>query len=215
MKTIIYLVRHGESEANIQGVFAGSAEYLLTERGIKQAQITARVLSKAPIVAIYSSPLSRARKTAEPFSSLLHLPVAVIDGLREIYCGEWEGVSYDKIAENYPDLFPELWYHDFGEATAPGGESILDGGKRFYGAVEEIAKKHPGEAVLITAHAGVIRSFYGMVSGILPKDLGLALHFPTNASYSVVSYENGCFKPIIYSEDSELKKQDMVTSLEE
>ncbi len=215
MITTIYLIRHGESEANETAVFAGSAEYFLTKKGIKQAEVTAKVLSKAPVTAIYSSPLLRARRTAEPFSSAFHCPVIVDNELREVFCGDWERMPYAEIEKKYPDLFPTPWYQNFGEAAAPNGESVTEAGKRFWNAAKRIAEKHPGESVLITSHAGVIRSFYGIVAGIAPKDLGHALPFPTNASYSIVTYENGAFYPVIYSEDSELKAADMVTALKQ
>lgn len=213
MKTTVYLIRHGESEANIQDVFAGSADYLLTEKGIKQAEKTAKALAKVDFSAIYSSPLSRARKTAEPFATNAKKQVTVIENLREINCGDWERMTYKDIEEQYPDQFPEHWFLHFGEAHPPHGESIIEAGNRFYQAVEELAKKHPGERILITAHAGVIRTFYAMVSKIAPKDMGVKIPFPTNASYSVVVYDEGKFEPIIYSEDSELQKQAMVTML--
>ncbi len=215
MKTVIYLIRHGESEANVNGIFAGSADFLLTKKGIKQAEITAKAISKAPVTAVFASPLRRARKTAEAFSSVFHCQVTVREDLKEIFCGEWEGKTYEAIEAMYPDMFPGPWYRDFGVAKAPGGESVIDGGHRFYNAVKQIAEENKDRFVLIAAHAGVIRSFYGIVSKIAPEDLGTALPFPTNASYSVVRYEDGIFYPVIYSEDSALQEQNMVTALKE
>ena len=100
MTTVIF-VRHGQSTANLERVFAGHTDAPLTDLGHKQAENTAKFLKNYPICAIYSSDLARSMQTAEPTGKLHHLPVIPDKELREIYAGEWEGRSYDELMEKY------------------------------------------------------------------------------------------------------------------
>jgi 2,3-bisphosphoglycerate-dependent phosphoglycerate mutase len=86
-----YYVRHGQTEANVRGFIAGSMDVPLTVLGLKQANAAARVLAREPITAIYSSPLRRARDSAEPLAKALGLNVNVLPELSERRRGELEG----------------------------------------------------------------------------------------------------------------------------
>ena len=86
-----YYVRHGETETNAHRLVAGSLDVDLTSRGREQAYAAARALANAPITGIYSSPLKRARHTAEPIAEVLGLPVALIDEIAERRWGDLEG----------------------------------------------------------------------------------------------------------------------------
>lgn len=86
-----YFLRHGETEANANGLISGSLDVELTARGREQAQAAARTLAREPITAIYSSPLRRARETAEPVARALCVPVRIIAELIERRQGELEG----------------------------------------------------------------------------------------------------------------------------
>lgn len=154
-RTVLTLVRHGETCANLEGVWHGSTDTPLTERGRAQAQRVARHLagSHADATALYASHLQRARHTAEAISAALGLAVRVEEGLGEFHLGSWEGISYR-------DLFQQhrLWHHmkqdpDF----APhGGESPRQVIERFTAALERIAHAHPGERVVVVAHGGAL-----------------------------------------------------------
>ena len=118
MTTVIF-VRHGQSTANLEHVFAGHTDAPLTELGKKQAQNTANFLKDYPICAIYSSDLMRSMQTAEPTGKLHNLPVIPDRELREIYAGEWEGRSYEELMEKYADSFT-IWRTDCGRAHPEG-----------------------------------------------------------------------------------------------
>src|SRR5919197_4355319 len=90
----LYFVRHGESEANLQHVISNRASpFGLTELGRKQAYALAENLKDIPISAIYSSPVLRARETADILSQSFHLPYQVTEALREYDCGILEEKS--------------------------------------------------------------------------------------------------------------------------
>src|SRR6478609_932373 len=97
MMNTIYLVRHGENPANILREFSyRTVDYSLTPRGVAQARQAAAFFRARPVDAIYSSPLKRARETAEEIAAALDLPIAVLEELREINVGDLEGQSTDE-----------------------------------------------------------------------------------------------------------------------
>ena len=204
-KTIIYLVRHGESLGNAKHVLLGWTDLDLSELGYAQARSTAAAMADIHIDAIYSSSLLRAYNTAVPHAELRGMNVIGDDNLREIYLGDWENMSVEAVIEKYgEDVYFNQWRAKFGTFTCPGGESVQGACDRFTAEVEKIARESSGKTVLIAAHAAVIRAFYGRVLGIAPENLGEALPFPSNASYSVVEYSDGGFSPLEFSNDAHL-----------
>ena len=91
MSTHLYLIRHGESEANKIDAFAGHSQFNLTAQGRAQAEKAAEYLSTLHVDAIYSSDLPRAFQTAQPTAERLGMTVVKREQLREIEAGEWEG----------------------------------------------------------------------------------------------------------------------------
>jgi broad specificity phosphatase PhoE len=154
-QTVLTLVRHGETPANIEGVWHGSIDSPLTERGEDQAQRAAGHLQErhSDAVALFASPLQRAARTASIIGDALALQVQLEPGLAEYDLGSWEGLTYREL---YSDK--QLWKHmktdpDF----APhGGESPIQATLRFTAALVHIAGRHPGERVVVVAHGGVL-----------------------------------------------------------
>ena len=202
--TKIIFIRHGQSLGNAQLRFLGQTDLDLTELGYKQAEATAEFLKDEQIDVIYSSPLIRAYNTAVPHGRLRGIEVTPRVGLREIYCGDWEGMVCSDIEKKYGELYTVDWPHRFGTFVFPGGESSIDCGKRFYDAVFEIANENLGKSILIVAHGAVIRMFWAMISGILPEDVSAKLPFATNASVSYAEFDGERFIPKKYSVDSHL-----------
>ena len=213
MKTTFYIIRHGESLGNFNKLFLGHTDMDLTERGYTQAGITAEALKDIHFDAIYSSDLMRAYNTAIPNARLRDMNIIKSTELREIYAGRWEGKSASQITEEDGELFTVHWRRSFGTFRIPEGESVLEAGNRFRRALEAIAKENTGKTVLITSHAAVIRSFCAEISGLAPEEYADKLHFPSNASYSVVEWESGTFTPISYSNDAHMG--DLVTKIKE
>ncbi len=185
----------------------------LTERGYKQAEITAEALKDISFSAIYSSDLMRAYNTAVPNATIRGMSITKSLQLREIFAGNWEGRCKDDIIREYGELFTVQWYRHFGTFRIPGGESVKEVGQRFYFELDRIAKLHEGETVLIVSHAAAIRSFYSLISGFKPEDYAEKLSFPSNASFSIVEWHNGAFTPISYSNDAHMGT--LVTKIKE
>ncbi len=157
MKTTLLLVRHGESEGNVAGVFTGHCGYPLSDRGHKQAEYTAEYLKNHYSVdAVYSSDLPRAFQTADHIARAMGLPVITDAHLREINGGVWEGIPYKQLIELYPETYG-LWKTDVGNARCTGGESVMELAERVWEGLEKIANVHPGKCVVIATHATPVR----------------------------------------------------------
>ena len=192
MTTVIF-VRHGQSTANLERVFAGHTDAPLTELGHKQAENTANFLKNYPIRAIYSSDLCRSMQTAEPTAKMHNLPVIPDRKLREIFAGEWEGRSYDELMEKYAKSYT-TWRTDCGRAHPEEGESVVELSERIYREVDRIAKENVGKCVAVFSHATPIRLLRARWEGYPPEELS-KVAFCSNASVSVVDYlENGTYR---------------------
>ena len=200
--TTIYLIRHGESIGNALRVYLGHTDLDLSARGYSQAQETAKKLSSVPFSAVYSSDLIRAVHTAEPHAKMRGLEVSPCAKLREVHVGDWEGARVEDLLLD--ERFIKGWRENFGCFTLPGGENVGDAADRVYEAICEIAEKHDGETVAAVFHAAAIRAFWCKMLSIPKNEWAAAVPFPTNASYSVIEYQNGRFLGKEYSRDEHL-----------
>lgn len=199
MATKFYLIRHGESQANKNGVFIGHTDIDLTEKGHRQAQLTAEYLKDVTVDAIYSSDLCRAYHTAEHTAHLHQLPVIPSVQLREIYGGEWENRRFDDLERDYPETYG-LWLSNIGRSVCDRGESVLDLQARLLNELGRIAAAHKDETVCIFTHATPVRALACAALGKTPDEMA-AQPWPTNASVSVFEYDNGKLTLLSYSED--------------
>ena len=201
MGTIIYLIRHGESEANQRDTFLGHGDLDLTETGRDQACVTADYLySHGPKPdAIYSSDLKRAYHTAEKTAELFDMPVIKDEGLREIDAGLWENVTFSELRKHFTKSFA-LWSENIGLAGCDGGETVAQLQKRIVSAVERIAKAHENGSVFLFCHATPIRVF---AAHCLNKALDeiKEVPWPTNASVTKAEYDGKIFRLTDYSLD--------------
>ena len=207
--TRLLLVRHGQSDANLGGIFAGQIDPALTQLGLRQAQCTADfIIKNYPVDAVYSSDLQRAYHTGNAVAQKLGLPVHTDTGLREISAGSWEGRRFDDLqAENSPAY--QAWRQDIGHAKCPGGESIETLACRVWETVRAIAEENDGKTVVLALHATPIRVLQWHVSG---RDLGYMQQIPwvSNASVSEFVYENGVMTPVKISQDDHLAEMKTV-----
>lgn len=161
-KTTIYLLRHGQSEANLAGVFTGQhGGFGLTPLGHTQAELAAEYLRSRNIEKIYASDLARAAQTARHVAKACGIEVQLDTRLREIYAGQWEGVPFTTLAGRYPEEYA-AW--KAGSCCDPvGGERAEQAGQRFFDAVFSLCRENEGKTILIVAHAMVIRCFECLV----------------------------------------------------
>jgi broad specificity phosphatase PhoE len=153
--TILTLIRHGETSANTEGVWHGSTDTPLSERGYRQAASVAEYLREvhADISALYASPLSRTHDTARAIAHRLELEIRLDPELVEFDLGSWEGKTYKELFE-----VQELWTHmKRDEHFRPhGGESPRAVTDRLAGALRRIHDTHPGERIVVVTHGGAL-----------------------------------------------------------
>ncbi|MBR2930011.1 MAG: histidine phosphatase family protein [Clostridia bacterium] len=210
MKTLIYVIRHGQSYGNQHRIFLGHTDKDLTELGRKQAERTAQELANIDFAAIYASDLCRAYNTALPHAKIRGMTVIPDKRLRELYCGEWEALSVEEIIDRYGTLYTVDWAEKFGTFRLPGGESVEEGSLRMIEAITEMASDNPDKNILVATHAAVIRGMFAKCYGIAPRDVASKLAYPSNASYSVLEYDGEKLIPVSYSNDGYLA--DMLTT---
>lgn len=149
--TRIYLVRHGQTDWNVEGRWQGHADVPLNPTGLEQAEKVARQLAGEQLQAIYSSDLQRARQTAEALSKHTGLPVRLDARLREIHQGEWQGLLVTEIEARYGEAFRRRRNDPYNVAP-PGGETVEQVRLRVVQAFEDIITWHHGEGVAIVSH---------------------------------------------------------------
>ena len=193
MKTTILLVRHGQSEANLEGVFAGHTGHPLTPLGHEQAERAAKYIKETYAVdTVYSSDLPRAFQTADHIARAFSLPVITNAQFREINGGAWENVPYSELLKVFPEDFG-LWSRDIGNATCTDGEAVLSVANRVYQAMIDVAEANPGKCIVVASHATPIRSSLWKISG---RDVS-AMQSSTwvgNCGISELLYEGGTLK---------------------
>lgn len=149
--TTVILIRHGETDWNIEGRYQGQADPPLNSKGVRQAHFLAREISQTSIDLFYSSPLKRAYETAKILAESLNVPLYRDARLMEIHQGEWQTKLRSEISALYPDLF-RLWETKPWDMTPPGGESLTQVQKRVYSAVDDIVVNHQGECIGLVTH---------------------------------------------------------------
>ncbi|MGI9494346.1 MAG: histidine phosphatase family protein [Geminicoccaceae bacterium] len=132
----IYLIRHGETEWNLQKRLQGGKDSPLTERGRKQAEAVAKSLKQDPPVLLFASPLDRAKKTAKTIAKGYGIDVRTDDRLAELRCGQAEGMTFADIDERWPDL-RERRERDKWRVPWPEGESYRDVDERLTAFLNE------------------------------------------------------------------------------
>jgi len=155
--TRIILVRHGQTEWNREERFRGRAQVPLNETGLIQAEATGRrIAAEWRPTAIYSSPLSRAIKTAEVIARYFDLPVQVHPGLTDIDYGQWEGLTPDEVRKLSPKMIDD-WFNTPDSIRIPGGETLADVRARAMETINEIVARHEGQSVVVVGHTVINR----------------------------------------------------------
>ncbi|MET8389607.1 bifunctional RNase H/acid phosphatase [Streptosporangium canum] len=155
--TSLLLLRHGETPLSVERRFSGLGDPELTPNGIAQAEAAAARLSREPydIQVVVSSPLKRARATAEIVAARLGLEVIVEEGLREADFGDWEGHTFTEIQRRWPDALA-AWLAD-PSAAPPGGESFGVAARRVQATGDRLVERYEGRTVLAVSHVTPIK----------------------------------------------------------
>jgi len=155
--TWIYFVRHGETPLTPDRKFSGSGggDPALTDEGQKQAKDVAREIAKIKPDILISSPMLRARQTAEAISAETGLSILEDENWIEMSFGYWDGLSFDEVREQYPEEL-QGWLNS-AAYKAGGGESYEEAMVRIDQALDDVAQKFSGKKICIVSHNGVIK----------------------------------------------------------
>lgn len=158
---------------NKEGRYQGQTDIPLSDEGIAQAEAVGRRLAGEPVCRMYSSDLARATMTASIIARHHNIEVKTDRRLREMYFGEWEGLTFDEIGKKWPSL-RDRWLKDPVNLRPPGGESasdliarVLEAVRDIYSDIKNITRTGPGGAgpcCVIVCHGGVIRSLIALSS---------------------------------------------------
>lgn len=158
--TDLILIRHGQATHNLEVRWEGATNSSLTEVGYEQAEAVAtRLASWEPrICDLYSSPIRRARQTAEAIARRLGLKVTIRTGLREIDFGNVSGLTRAEFQASLPAVYAR-WQDRRDQSFAfPGGEQRQAFHARVARTLDALVRRHPQGAIVIVAHGGTLRA---------------------------------------------------------
>ncbi len=188
----LYLLRHGQTDANISRIIAGqSPDMPLNDTGLKQATFTAKALSKTVFHRIYMSPSLRARQTAKEIFEC-HTPTIfgeVEEKFREINFGVLEGFSYNKAEESHGDVL-EIYRENPSRCVFPKGESMAEAYDRIARGINKVLIEHPiNESVLIVSHGGTIALIFLYLFNLDMDTIFHAIRH-NNCGLSIINLQN-------------------------
>jgi probable phosphoglycerate mutase len=157
--TRIIAIRHGQTAWNASGRIQGQLDIALDDTGLWQARRLALALADSGIAALYSSDLQRALQTAQAVAASTGLAITAERGLRERGFGVFEGETYAAVEQRWPDEALR-WRHRDPDFGAPGGETLAAFYARSVACATRLAARHPGEAIALVAHGGVLDCLY-------------------------------------------------------
>jgi probable phosphoglycerate mutase len=167
----IIFLRHGQAKNNTDRILAGRTEGIpLTETGIKQAEHTAEFLQHMNISEVYSSPIQRAKHTAEIVGKHNSLDVTIDERLIELDMGKFTGMPYDEIFNSHGNVFMKFYNGEL-EIAHNGVETFSDVKKRVLGIVDHVIENHPDENVVLVTHMDPIKAMLSTIVDLSATNL--------------------------------------------
>jgi 2,3-bisphosphoglycerate-dependent phosphoglycerate mutase len=198
------LVRHGETDWNVERRLQGHTDISLNERGLKQAHQMATALQAIELQfdVLYTSDLKRAAQTAQAIEKVFGVSAITHEALRERNLGALQGLT----TKEAPDIEPELWNTHLSRSLHEdlrGGESIVQFANRIKDALEQIRSEHAGKTILLVSHGGALDMMYRIASN-QALDAEKVVSVP-NASLSWISHDGQSWKVNNWANTSHLE----------
>ena len=184
----LWLVRHGEAEANVAGLYRGHAPTPLTERGIAQAQTLGTLLRNVPVDNVLCSELERARHTTQLILGDREVPVRNMPELNEIFFGDWEMRHHRDLAREDAENYA-VWCNDWQNATPTNGEGFQAFSQRVERFIAQLADYKTCQNLLVVSHQGVLSV---LIARLLSMPAAAMWHFRV---------EQGCWSAIDFCDD--------------
>lgn len=151
----LWLIRHGETEANVAGLYSGHAPTPLTPKGLAQAQTLGKLLSEAPFDHVLCSALERAQKTAEHVLAQREITIETTPLLNEMFFGDWEMRHHRDLAREDPQNYA-AWCSDWQNAIPTNGEGFQAFSARIEQVIAHLADIKHQQNILLVSHQGVL-----------------------------------------------------------
>ena len=199
--TVLYLIRHGETGGNSEGRFQGIIDNPLNFSGINQAQMLGMAFSLSKIDLLYTSPLLRAKQTAEIIASMHgmeKLTPIIEPGLIVLNGGLLEGRRFSELAEEYPEVIEAMNRHP-ATLECPQGESMRDVSERIVETVNRLVRENKGKVILAVSHGIIISSYIHAVSGKPFEEMSNGM--VANASVSKFLFNDDMIACMEYADD--------------
>jgi probable phosphoglycerate mutase len=164
MQSLLF-VRHGQTDFSLHARLCGSIDPPLNATGLAMAEALGQRYGSAKLSAIYASPSLRARQTAEPTARAAGLPLRILDGLREISYGDWEGLFEADLARDQPDRF-RAWQEHPARVAPPGGETAVQIAERGMAALAIVRGEFPEGRVMVVSHKATLRIILCSLLGV-------------------------------------------------
>lgn len=170
MGSIIFL-RHGQAKNNTERILAGRTPGIpLTDKGVDQAKKAAEFLEHMKISAIYSSPIERAKHTAEIVGQHNSVDVRIDERLIELDMGKFTGMPYEEIFSSHGNVFMKFYNGEL-EIAHNGVETFTEVKKRVLGIVDHVLDNHPDENVVLVTHMDPIKAMLSTIIDLTPENL--------------------------------------------
>ncbi len=156
MSSLLFLIRHGETAWNSEGIFRGQSDVPLNDNGLKQAKATADYLKSVDFTAVYCSPLSRARQTADAICLDRIIKPSPVNDFTDISFGPWEGKSFTELESRYPEAI-KIWRENPEKHKLPGAETLSEAMGRSFGQMKQLAQKNQGNSIAIVSHRVILK----------------------------------------------------------
>lgn len=184
----VYLIRHGETEWNVQRRVQGALDSPLTQNGVQQAENAAKRLAEVDFAAAFASPQTRAYRTAACIAARHEgLTLAKEPCLREFSFGDWEGHLLDEMPKEEPALW-NIYTKTPSAFTAPHGDCMIARVAEAKAFVDKLVQTYYGQNVLCVSHGYAIRIFLSAALGV-PLE-STRFFMPGNTSISIVEYRH-------------------------
>lgn len=203
MDTVVYIVRHGETDNNVAHRFMGFTDNPLNSRGHEQAACLTEPMSKVPLTAIYSSPFLRTLQTAKGIQGNRALPIRRNAGLCEINCGQWEGLNQEEIEAKWPGMI-RYWKEEPSKLHIPEGETFEQVQQRGIETFKEIISANRGGHIAVVSHMLTIQLIICKLFGIPIDDVWRLYRLENTSVTKMRIKDNGEFFIEKWGEDSHL-----------
>ncbi|MBQ4102585.1 MAG: histidine phosphatase family protein [Oscillospiraceae bacterium] len=164
-ETIVFLVRHCQGEGNVDGRLYGRTDHQVTEEGRKQLEVFAKLMAPVPLDAVYTSPLARAKATAEAGNLYHGAPLFLDEGLIEADFGELDGQVFEEFARRFPEVMA-AWRDTPWDVQYPGGESTQEIRKRTKESFWRCVNQNRGKVLLLASHGSALRALMSELSDL-------------------------------------------------